>query len=180
MAGIGCCTSDSITKGDITAWKGKTTPGMAYKSSGSSARTGGAQSKLGGLAHLSQGNNIIAEYVWLDGGCGLRSKCRTINKKKVTNLSQIPEWNYDGSSTYQAITENSEVILKPVFYFPDPFRGGDNIMVLCETYQWADASFKELAPTNTNFRHFAKNIFDAAPAEKPWFGIEQEYTLFDK
>lgn len=113
-------------------------------------------STLESLTNLSQNNNVIAEYIWIDGGNGLRAKCKTINKKKVSNLSQIPEWNYDGSSTYQAKTENSEVILKPVFYFPDPFRGGNNIMVLCDTYQWLDASFKELGPCNTNFRHFSK------------------------
>ena len=50
-------------------------------------------------------------------------------------------------------------------------------MVLCETFMWADTTYKTLVPTNTNFRHFAKNIFDAAPEEVPWFGIEQEYTI---
>jgi glutamine synthetase len=93
------------------------------------------------------------------------------------SIADIPEWNYDGSSTYQATTESSEVILKPVYYFPDPFRGGDNIMVLCEAFSWTDGSFKELKPCNTNFRNFAKKIFDHKPEEQPWFGIEQEYIL---
>lgn len=34
-------------------------------------------------------------------------------------------------------------------------------------------------PANTNFRHFATSVFDAAKDEKPWFGIEQEYTLLE-
>jgi glutamine synthetase len=62
--------------------------------------------------------------------------------------------------------------MKPVAFFPDPFREGDNIIVMTETYVWADESFKTLKPSNTNFRHFAKPIFDAAEHEKPWFGIE--------
>merc|ERR1712088_254898 len=33
-------------------------------------------------------------------------------------------------------------------------------------------------PSNT--RHGAKAIFDQKLEEKPWFGIEQEYTLFEK
>ena len=58
-------------------------------------------------------------------------------------------------------------------YFPDPFRGGgNNIIVLTETYQWGDDSFSVLKPANTNFRHFAKPIFDAGMHEEPWFGIE--------
>lgn len=52
---------------------------------------------------------------------------------KVTSLDQLEVWNYDGSSTKQATGENSEVFLKPVKYVPDPFRGGNHIIVLCET-----------------------------------------------
>ena len=69
--------------------------------------------------------------------------------------------------------------MKPVAYFPDPFRGGDNILVMCETFKWEDATCQKLVPSNTNFRHFAKQIFEdpKAAAEEPWFGIEQEFTL---
>ena len=60
---------------------------------------------------------IIAEYVWIDGsGITLRSKARTL-QSKITSLADLPEWNYDGSSCYQASTDNSEVIMKPVAYF---------------------------------------------------------------
>jgi len=124
-----------------------------------------------------QNGKVIAEYVWIDGsGITLRSKCRTLNKV-VTSLADIPEWNYDGSSTYQAVTENSEVILKPVAYFRDPFREGDNILVLCETFNWEDSNCKVLVPSNTNFRHFANKIWNKCLEEEPWYGIEQEYTL---
>lgn len=129
--------------------------------------------------NLEQRGSIIAEYVWIDGsGLTLRSKARTLTSK-VNSLADLPDWNYDGSSTYQAATSNSEVIMKPVAYYPDPFRGGDNIIVLTETYVWADESFSSLVPANTNFRHFAKKIFDAGMYEQPWFGIEQEYSLLE-
>jgi len=122
------------------------------------------------------GGKIIAEYVWIDGAGGMRAKCRTL-AKKVSSVSELPEWNFDGSSCYQATTENSEVIMKPVAYFPDPFRGGDNIIVLCEAFNWEDTTYSKLVPANSNFRSAAKPIFDAAAGEKPWYGIEQEYTL---
>jgi len=131
------------------------------------------------LFDLPQNGSIIAEYVWIDGsGIGLRSKARTLTKK-VDKVEDLPEWNYDGSSTYQAVTEMSEIILKPVAFFKDPFRRGDNIIVMCETFRWEDNTWKNLVPANTNFRHFANQIWEDAKVkgEQTWYGIEQEYTL---
>jgi glutamine synthetase len=71
-----------------------------------------------------------------------------------------------------ASTVNSEVILKPVAFYPDPFRGGENIIVLCSTYVWGDETYTKLVPANTNFRHFTEPIFEAGMFELPWFGIE--------
>jgi glutamine synthetase len=69
--------------------------------------------------------------------------------------------------------------MHPVAYYPDPFRGGDNIIVLTDCYQWSDSKFTNLVPANTNFRHHAKAVFEAAAHMDPWFGIEQEYTLLE-
>jgi len=130
------------------------------------------------LHNIDQQGKIVAEYVWIDGtGINMRSKCRTLDKK-VETLADLPkDWNYDGSSTYQAVTEFSEVILKPVAIFRDPFRQGDNIMVMCDTYIWSDDTYTKLVPTNSNFRHYAKEIFDEVKDQETWWGIEQEYTL---
>jgi glutamine synthetase len=130
-----------------------------------------------GLSNLDQQGKIIAEYCWIDGsGITIRSKSRTL-EKKVETIDEVPEWNYDGSSCYQASTQNSEVILKPVRIYRDPFRGGDNIIVMCDSWVWGDPEFSTLVPANTNFRSHAKEIFDRFEGEKPWYGIEQEYSL---
>jgi len=144
-----------------------------------SVKTGGFM-QLDFTRHLpSPKGKIIAEYVWIDGSQTVRSKSRTL-ENKITSVDQIPDWNYDGSSCHQATTTNSEIVIKPVAFYPDPFRQGDHILVLCESFAWQDTSFEELVPSNTNFRHFAKQVWDSVENEKPWYGIEQEYILLGK
>lgn len=50
-------------------------------------------------------------------------------------------------------------------------------MVMCETFMWEDTTYQKLVPSNTNFRHFATQIWDANTDEEPWYGIEQEYQM---
>lgn len=128
------------------------------------------------LRTIDQKGKIIATYIWIDGSMTMRGKNRTL-EKKITSVSELPDWNFDGSSCYMATTENSEIILKPVAFYPDPFLGGDNILVLTETFTWEDNTYQKLVPANTNFRAFCTPIFDALKEEEPWFGIEQEYTV---
>nr|AFD52980.1 glutamine synthetase 1 [Procambarus clarkii] len=112
-------------------------------------------------------------YVWIDGsGEMLRSKTRTLNfiPKSPTEL---PIWNFDGSSTGQAEGRNSDVFLHPVAIYRDPFRLGDNKLVLCETYRYDNT------PTHTNHRKTCLEALKKAEDQKPWFGMEQEYTLLD-
>lgn len=51
-------------------------------------------------------------------------------------LSDIPEWNFDGSSTYQAEGSNSDMYLIPVCMFRDPFTLDPNKLVLCEVFKY--------------------------------------------
>jgi len=121
--------------------------------------------------NLDQRGFSQVEFVWIGGtGFDIRSKNKFV-KGAVEDISQLGDWNYDGSSTGQAETGNSEVFLKPVALFDDPFRGKPNKIALCESYL-ADGS-----PANTNFRHFAKKIFDKAVSVDPRYGMEQEFLL---
>ena len=49
--------------------------------------------------------------------------------------TEPPIWGFDGSSTEQATGDQSDCVLKPVSQFPDPIRGGDNILVMCEVFK---------------------------------------------
>ncbi len=120
---------------------------------------------------LSQNGKTIVEYVWLGGtGSDLRCKAKTISRP-VNSVDDLDEWNYDGSSTWQAPGEDSEVMLRPVALFNDPFRGAPNKIALCETYH------PDGTPSISNFRHFAAKIFEKQGNHEPWFGIEQEYVI---
>lgn len=122
---------------------------------------------------LKQPDDVVqAMYVWIDGQGGLRSKTRTLNfvPKKVTDL---PVWNYDGSSTYQSTGGNADVYLMPVRVYDDPFRGGNNKLILAESISYD----KKPLPSNT--RNSCNDVMEKARAQEPWFGIEQEYSLLD-
>ncbi|KAI8814189.1 glutamine synthetase 2, partial [Cladochytrium replicatum] len=89
------------------------------------------------------------------------------------SIEDLGEWVFDGSSTGQAPGHNSDVYMRPVAIFKDPFLGGENILVLTDTYD------SEGKPNVTNFRNHCLEAMDNAAEHKPWFGIEQEYTLLD-
>ena len=115
--------------------------------------------------------SYIYEYVWIDGNHELRSKSRVLSKM-LDNIDDIPDWNYDGSSTHQANGKDSEIILKPCALFNKNYDNLDfGILVMCETY----FPNGDLCPSN--HRNSAKKIFDKALYEEPWFGLEQEYFI---
>ncbi|XP_050389524.1 glutamine synthetase-like [Patella vulgata] len=122
---------------------------------------------------LEQDGRVMAEYLWIDGtGEGIRSKCRTL-PCEPKDPSECPIWNFDGSSTYQAEGSNSDMYLYPCAIFKDPFRRGNNRLVLCDVYKY------NKKPADTNQRFSCKQVMEKAKDEKPWFGIEQEYTILD-
>jgi glutamine synthetase len=104
---------------------------------------------------------IPVEYVWLDGNNKLRSKTKIIHKDE-----NPPVWNYDGSSTYQASTSNSEIDLIPIKRFNDPTRN-NGIIVLCKT------SYDKCTMAT------AEKIFIQSYELFPMFGLEQEFFIID-
>merc|ERR1712137_1173562 len=91
---------------------------------------------------LPQGSRVCATYVWIDGsGEGMRSKVKCLDSKP-SKVEDLPIWNYDGSSCYQAAGDNSDVYLHPVKMYPCPFTKGDNLLVLCGTYNYKNEPMK--------------------------------------
>ena len=118
---------------------------------------------------------VLAEYIWMDGHeptQKLRSKTKVLDNI-VSDLQDLPSWGFDGSSTNQAVGSDSDCMLKPVYKIPDPIRGGDNLLVMCEVMN-PDGS-----PHVSNTRSHLANISERFSEQEAWFGIEQEYTLFE-
>lgn len=110
-----------------------------------------------------------AEYIWIDGTKPtgkLRSKT-----KVIADGVEPPIWGFDGSSTNQAPGANSDCVLRPVATFPDPIRGGDDLLVMCEVL------LPDLSPHPTNTRAACAAVAERFADQEPWFGIEQEYTF---
>ncbi len=113
---------------------------------------------------------IRAEYIWIDGHkptAKLRSKT-----KVMPEGTEPPIWGFDGSSTEQAPGENSDCVLRPVYVVPDPIRGGDDILVMCEVLNI------DMTPHETNMRAACAATAEKFAHHEAWFGIEQEYTFF--
>lgn len=127
------------------------------------------------MSYINHTKSIV-EYVWIDGNYKLRSKIRVLSLQNhmclFNILSQIPNWNYDGSSTGQATGTNSEVSIVPKALFNNPFIN-NGYLVLCDTYD------SDLKPLSSNTRYYANEIFNNKLDEKPWFGLEQEYFLYN-
>jgi glutamine synthetase len=112
-----------------------------------------------------------AEYIWIDGSqptAKLRSKT-----KVVPAGEEPPIWGFDGSSTQQADGHNSDRVLRPVFVCPDPIRGGDDKLVMCEVLM------TDMTPHPSNTRAACQEAAEQYASHESWFGIEQEYTFFE-
>ncbi|KAM6975465.1 glutamine synthetase-like isoform 2-T2 [Tautogolabrus adspersus] len=120
---------------------------------------------------LPQGGKCQVTYIWIDGtGEGLRNKTRTLDIEP-TSIEDVPEWNFDGSSTYQAEGSNSDMYLVPVCMFRDPFTLDPNKLVFCEVLKY------NRLPAETNHRAACNKLMEQVKEHCIWFGMEQEYTL---
>ena len=127
-------------------------------------------------------NKIIAEYIWIDGvqpTAQLRSKIRVLDYFDLPAefpfepiIPQIPIWGFDGSSTEQAVGSDSDCVLHPVRVYRDVTRE-NGILVLC------DVLLPDGSIHSSNHRDKLLNTVNLLQNEDPWFGIEQEYTIFE-
>ena len=139
--------------------------------------------------------NFLLEYIWLDGSYPqqIRSKTKFIEREITDVFSSIdrenlitkesffkawkedpsilPIWNFDGSSTGQAETSKSELLLNPVNIFRDPTRN-NGFIVMC------DVMNIDGTPHVTNRRYNMMETLNKYD-DGLMVGLEQEFFIFD-
>lgn len=115
-------------------------------------------------------------YIWLDGSepvQKLRSKVRICKRF----IDKAPDWSFDGSSTNQSETEDSDLILKNVRQYASGDDSNRTVYVICEVMN------PDGTPHETNTRSLLGITCDqinsdfSNAAKHCWFGFEQEYTM---
>lgn len=127
------------------------------------------------LALKQPEDRVQVTYVWNDGRIdGTKCKSRTF-RFKPEKPEDLPVWAKGMVANKPDGTEYAiEDFLKPVALYPDPFRGGNNVLAWCECN---DAKGN---PTHYNTRRSCLQAMDQVKSShEPWFGIEQEYTLME-
>ena len=119
---------------------------------------------------------IHVDYIWVDGleAPLIRSKTKIVNPIVGTDGEfeiSVPEWNFDGSSTSQATTTDSERVIQPqrVYKLSDK-----HYIALCEVC----LPDKNRTPHSSNHRAvLRKRLSDGASSKKLWLGFEQEFFV---
>jgi glutamine synthetase len=106
-------------------------------------------------------------YIWTDAAGRFRSKMRFIAGPATT-------WNYDGSSTGQATTEDSEIRLTPLCSYADRTDAYPVTYVLCGTYRGS-------VPTAQNTAHALMDLDSLSSLESSRLrmAFEQEFFVYD-
>ena len=99
----------------------------------------------------------------------LRSKTKVVEDFNG-DIHSCPTWGFDGSSTNQAKTNNSDLMLMPVKLYENPLEE-NCYLVMCEVWDTIDT------PYPSNGRARLRTLMEDNDQE-PWFGFEQEYTLY--
>jgi glutamine synthetase len=110
-----------------------------------------------------------AEYIWIDGTNPsplIRSKTKIVEDGKEPGI-----WGFDGSSTNQAVGNDSDCVLQPVFVCDDPLRSAGDKLVMCEVL------LTDFTPHETNTRAACLATAEKYADQEPVFGVEQEYTF---
>ncbi|GFU38589.1 glutamine synthetase, mitochondrial [Nephila pilipes] len=116
-------------------------------------------------------DRVQCMHVYIDGSLkSFRTKSLTWHEEP-RNPDDFPLMEFCGSATNFDVGDVADYYAKPVRIFADPFRGGRNKLVFCETYS------REGLPTFANNRY---RLQTAEHLPKQSFTFYQSYALLRK
>eukprot|EP00798_Chlamydomonas_sp_ICE-L_P016872 gene16872-23144_t len=126
---------------------------------------------------------VLAEFIWISGTgpSALKSKTIVLDRRPAS-IDEVPVIVVDISDDSEDGI-GMESFLKPRKYFPDPLRGGDHLLVLCDTYQPSQVKSSdllvpaELRPHPTNNRASCEMLMGQSGDCQALFAVNQEYTV---
>lgn len=139
---------------------------------------------------------IKVHYLWLDADDNIRSKVRIQNGIRFPNDNTetlegvqvssspkyYPNWAFDGSSTGQATTEDSDITLVPVRVYSKRFMFNlgtkPEVFLLCDACKRNNEG--ELAPIKGQHRKVLNVLVEKYKDNRWTFGVEQEFFLFNQ
>lgn len=117
---------------------------------------------------------VLATYVWLDAGEGVRSKTKTLSFEPQS-LQQVPQWANAADWFYgPELPLTTEMRMIPVRLYADPLLGGHHKLILCEL-----VTFDEGTPIKCNRRAQLTETAQRAIVQESQFRFQQEYYLFE-
>ena len=123
------------------------------------------------------GRTVLVRYVWSDDEGNMRDKLRVLKAPPgvaYNNPECFPLWNFDGSSTGQAVTKDSEILLHPVKVYESYLESDKSLglgrvyIVLCACSSPSNGIWIDSRP-----QHASDDLY-----RQCWFGFEQEYYLY--
>lgn len=129
------------------------------------------------MKHSKQIKTVCAEYIWIDADENTRSKLKVLefDIDYTPLVSDFSEWNFDGSSTGQAEGKDSDILIKPVSIYKNPFiEWCESYLVMCQCLN------KDGTVHKTNNRTKCVVTSSKCEASECLFGIEQEYIIFER
>ena len=123
------------------------------------------------------------EYIWTDSDGNVRSKVRYSTIMQMPNemlsMRNVPKWSFDGSSTNQAETTNSDLIISPVRLFPNPMESRNQSQI-ASWYVLCEVLNLDGTPHKSNLRKELWDVLQENKDQDIWVGIEQEYVMIDE
>ncbi|KAL6748553.1 hypothetical protein V8C86DRAFT_2874663 [Haematococcus lacustris] len=124
-------------------------------------------------------DKVLLEYVWIGPLGSLQSQTRVLDEKPPS-IEHVPVVIIEAEG-------GREAYLKPRKLFRDPFRGGDHLLCLCDSFQPPQVDLEDLyapvpplQPHPTNMRVPCQEVITRAGGSSPLLSAKHEFCVYEE